>query len=66
MPWFNLNPFSLSKWLCIKKLIEDGFLPAGLTIGPSSVGLTLLDPFSCPKPGKDTKILGESVPHQQV
>ena len=27
----------------IKKLVGDGFLPAGLTIGPSSVELTISD-----------------------
>ena len=50
----------------IKKLVEDGFLPPGLTIGPSSVDLTLSDSFSWPKPDKDKIILGESVPHKQV
>ena len=49
-----------------KKLVEDGFLPPGLTIGPSSVDLTLSDSFSWPKPDKDKIILGESVPHKQV
>jgi len=37
----------------IKKLVEDGFLPPGLTIGPSSVDLTLSDSFSWPEPEKD-------------
>ena len=37
----------------IKKLVEDGFLPPGLTIGPSSVDLTLSDSFSWAEPGKD-------------
>ena len=50
----------------IKKLVENGFLPPGLTIGPSSVDLTLSDSFSWPKPEKDKIILGESVPHKQV
>ena len=50
----------------IKKLVEDGFLPPGLTIGPSSVDLTLSDSFSWPKLDKDKIILGESVPHKQV
>ncbi len=50
----------------IKKLVEDGFLPPGLTIGPSSVDLTLSDSFSWPKSDKDKIILGESVPHKQV
>ena len=50
----------------IKKLVEDGFLPPGLTIGPSSVDLTLSDSFSWPKLDKDKIILGESVPHNQV
>ena len=46
--------------------MEDGFLPPGLTIGPSSVDLTLSDSFSWPKPENDKIILGESVPHKQV
>ena len=50
----------------IKKLVEDGFLPPGLTIGPSSVDLTLSDSFSWPEPDKDKIILGESVPYEQV
>ena len=50
----------------IKKLVEDGFLSPGLTIGPSSVDLTLSDSFGWPKPDKDKIILGESVPHKQV
>ena len=50
----------------IKKLVEEGFLPAGLTIGPSSVDLTLSDSFSWPKPDKDKITLGEAVPHKQV
>ena len=50
----------------INKLVEDDFLPPGLTIGPSSVYLTLSDSFSWPKPQKDKIILGESVPQKQV
>ena len=51
----------------IKKLVEDGFLPPGLTIGPSSVDLTLSDSFSWPESSIKTKIiLSESVPHKQV
>ena len=46
--------------------MEDGFLSPGLTIGPSSVDLTLSDSFSWPEPDKDKIILGESVPHKQV
>ena len=42
------------------------FLPPGLTIGPSSVDLTLSDSFSWPKPEKDKIILGESVLHKRV
>ena len=42
----------------IKKLVEEGFLPAGLTIGPSSVDLTLSDSFSWPEPDKDKITLG--------
>jgi len=49
----------------IKKLVEDGFLPPGLTIGPSSVDLTLSDSFSWPEPEKDKIILGESVRHKR-
>ena len=49
-----------------KQLVEDGFLPPGLTIGFSSVDLTLSDSFSWPNPDKDKIILGESVPHKQV
>ena len=49
-----------------KKLVEDGFLPPGLTIGLSSVDLTLSDSFSWPKSDKDKIILGESVPDKQV
>jgi len=50
----------------IKKLVEEGFLPAGLTIGPSSVDLTLSDSFSWPGPDKDKITLGEAVPLKQV
>ena len=50
----------------IKKLVEDGYLPPGLTIGPSSVDLTLSDSFSWPAQEIDKIILGESVPHKQV
>jgi hypothetical protein len=46
--------------------VEDGFLPPGLTIGLSSVDLTLSDSFSWPKPENDKIIMGESVPHKQV
>ena len=50
----------------IKKLVEDGFLPPGLTIGPSSADLTHSDSISWPELGKNKIILGESVPHKQV
>ena len=50
----------------IKKLVEDVFLPPCLTIGPSSVDLTLSNSFNWPEPEKDKLILGESVPHKQV
>ena len=43
-----------------KKLVEDGFLPPGLTIGPSSVDLTLSDSFSCSEPEKDKKNSGRT------
>ena len=47
--------------------MEKGFLPSGLTIGPSSVDLTLSDSFSCwPEPDKGKITLGEAVPHKQV
>ena len=42
----------------IKKLVEDGFLPSGLTIGPSSVDLALSDSFSWPEPEKDKNSSG--------
>ena len=41
-----------------KKLVEDGFLPPGLTIGLSSVDLTLSDSFSWPEPEKGKKNSG--------
>ncbi len=70
MPWFNLIFLFILKVIIpdigIKKLVEDGFLPPGLTIGPSSVDLTLSDSFSWPKPDKDKIILCESVLHKQV
>ena len=50
----------------IKKLVEEGFLPARLTIGPSSVDLTLSDSFSWPKPDKNKITFGETVLHKQV
>ena len=46
--------------------MEDGFLPPGLTIGPSSVDLTLSDSFSWLEPEKDKIVLGESILHKQV
>ncbi|MEE2716170.1 MAG: dCTP deaminase [SAR324 cluster bacterium] len=52
--------------LGLKKLVEQGYLPDGLTIGPSSVDLTLSDSFGWPKPEKAEIILGEPVPHEQV
>ena len=48
----------------IKKLVEDGFLPPGLTIDPSSVDLTLSYSFIWPETEKDKIVLGESVPHK--
>ena len=57
MPWFNLIFLFILKVIIpdigINKLVEDGFLPPGLTIGPSSVDLTLSDSFSWPEPEKD-------------
>ena len=35
----------------LKKLVEQGYLPEGLNIGPSSVDLTLADSFSWPAEG---------------
>ena len=46
--------------------MEDGFLPPGLTIGPSSLDLTLSDSFSWLEPEKDKIVLSESFPHKQV
>ena len=46
--------------------MEDGFLPPGLTIGHSSVDLTLSNSYSWPEQEIDKIILGESVPHKQV
>ena len=46
--------------------MEEVFLPAGLTIGPSRVDLALSDSFSCPEPDKDKITLAEAVPHKQV
>ena len=50
----------------ITKLVEEGFLPAGLIIGPSSLALTLSDSFSWPEPDTDKITLGKEVPHKQV
>ena len=50
----------------IKKLVEDGFLTPSLTIGPSSMDLTLSNSFSWLEPEKDKIVLGESFPHKQV
>ena len=50
----------------LKKLVAQGYLPDGLTIGPSSVDLTLSDSFGWPKPQQEEIILGEPVPHEQV
>ena len=50
----------------LKKLVEQGYLPDGLTIGPSSVDLTLSDSFGWPNPQKEEIVLGEPVPHEQV
>ncbi len=50
----------------LKKLVEKGYIPEGLNIGPSSVDLTLSDSFSWPAPEKEEIVLGEPVPHRQV
>ena len=44
----------------LKKLVEQGYLPEGLNIGPSSVDLTLADSFSWPAPKQDQIVLGEA------
>jgi len=68
MPLFNLIFLFILKVIIpdigTKKLVEEGFLHPGLTIGLSSVDLTLSDSFSWPKPDKDKIILGEPVPHK--
>ena len=50
----------------LRKLVEQGYLPQGLNIGPSSVDLTLSDSFSWPKPKKKQIVLGEAVEHEQI
>ena len=47
----------------LKKLVEQGYLPEGLNIGPSSVDLTLADSFSWPAPKQDQIVLGLSLIH---
>ena len=50
----------------LKKLIEDGYLPTGLHVGPSSVDLTLSDSFCWPDPKENRIVLGEPVHYQQA
>jgi len=50
----------------LKKLVEQGYLPEGLNIGPSSVDLTLADSFSWPAPKQDQIVLGEAVHHEEL
>ena len=50
----------------LKKLIEDGYLPPGLRVGPSSVDLTLSDSFSWLDPQKNKIVLGEPVRYQHL
>ena len=50
----------------LRKLVEQGYLPKGLNIGPSSVDLTLADSFSWPNPQKKQIVLGEAVEHEQI
>ena len=50
----------------LKKLVEQGYLPEGLNIGPSSVDLTLAESFSWPAPQKDQIVLGEAVHHEEL
>lgn len=50
----------------LKKLIEAGYLPPGLNVGPSSVDLTLSDSFSWLAPQGDKIVLGEPVHYQNV
>ncbi|MGA1599366.1 MAG: dCTP deaminase [bacterium] len=48
------------------QLVEQGHLPEGLKIGPSSVDLTLSNSFSWPDPQTEEIVLGEPVRHQSV
>ena len=50
----------------LKQLVEKGYLPEGLLIGPSSVDLTLSNSFSWPEPQSAEIVLGEPVPHRTV
>ncbi len=45
----------------LKKLVEDGFLPPGLQIGPSSVDLTLSRSFTWLDPEEGKIVLGKPV-----
>jgi len=48
----------------IFELVEQGYLPHGLTVGPSSVDLTLSNSFSVQKPKGHEIVLGEKVEYE--
>ena len=50
----------------LKKLIEQGYLPPGLNVGPSSVDLTLSNSFSWLMPEEKKIVLGEPVSYQSI
>ncbi|MBF0276281.1 MAG: dCTP deaminase [SAR324 cluster bacterium] len=50
----------------LKKLVEQGYLPPGLNIGPSSVDLTLSNSFSWLMPKEEKIILGNEVSYQSI
>lgn len=50
----------------LKRLVETGHLPKGLSIGPSSVDLTLGRSFSWMEPTNGKIILGQPVPHKTI
>ena len=50
----------------LKKLIEQGYLPPGLNVGPSSVDLTLSNSFSWLMPEEEKIVLGEPVSYQSI
>ncbi len=52
--------------LDLKKLVEQGYLPPGLNVGPSSVDLTLSNSFSWLQPKDEKIVLGETVAYQSI